>query len=181
MAKTHSPILSFIPLPSGASGYKWMQSDIASNLAPGIVAVAKWADLIIISNFHFPPLYKASISGGIKHRDGLIVFMLDIQGMYMDIIRNEKLWKVFCVHNILIAIALSTILLPVYLSLPTTSLPLFIVGISIMLFLWLIWSVLVFWQCALSCSWLYWGYFSRENFVLVTISSAASTLNLLLG
>ena len=33
----------------------------------------------------------------------------------------------------------------------------------------------------IGCSWLYWGYFSRENFVLVAIASAASTLNLLLG
>lgn len=159
-----------------------MQAKVAWDLAYSIVAVAIWADLIAQSSpFCCQFLRRAYVLTGIKRWDGFTVFMLGIQGMYMDIIRNEKLWKVFCVHNILIAIALSTILLPVYLSVPTISLPLVIVGISIVLFLWLIWSVLVFWQCALSCSWLYWGYFSRENFVLVAIASAASTLNLLLG
>ena len=99
----------------------------------------------------------------------------------MEIIVNEKLWKVFCLHNILIGIALITVLYPVCLSLSTISVPLLITIISTALFAWLAWSAFVFCQCAFSCSWISWGYSSRENIFLVMVSAIVSAINLLLS
>lgn len=116
-----------------------------------------------------------------RHQGGLTLFMLCIQGRDMEITVNEKLWKVFCVHNMLVGIALITVLHPVYLSLSTISVPLLITIISAALFAWLAWSVFVFCQCAFSCSWISWGYSSRENIILVMISAVAGAINLVLG
>ena len=98
----------------------------------------------------------------------------------MEITVNEKLWKVFCVHNILVGIAVITVLYTICLNLSNISALLLIAILPMALLAWLAWSVLVFCHCTFSCSWISWGYFSRENIILVMISAVASAINLLL-
>jgi hypothetical protein len=97
-------------------------------------------------------------------------------GVYMiNIIKNnftgnEKLWKVFWLHNILGGIALSVLIYPAFLGLAALGIPKLIFILPIILFLWLIWVMFGFWQCAFNCSWRGWGYFSRGYVILVLMS-----------